>query len=90
MPRPFPLPISIGTDLCSVHRIFKIIRDGGKKSDLFLKRLLTDKEREELRKELKERFTPGARPMPTSFRGLASLANERIEDAIARGQFKVC
>jgi len=50
MPRPFPLPISIGTDLCSVHRIFKIIRDGGKKSDLFLKRLLTDKEREEFRK----------------------------------------
>jgi hypothetical protein len=33
-----------------VHRIFKIIRDGGKKSDLFLKRLLTDKEREEFRK----------------------------------------
>lgn len=51
---------------------------------------MTDKEKEDLKKELKERFTPGARPMPNSIRGLAALANERIEDAIARGQFKVC
>ena len=51
---------------------------------------MTDKEREDMRKELKERFTPGARAMPNSIRGLAALANERIEDAIARGQFKVC
>jgi hypothetical protein len=50
---------------------------------------MTDKEREDLKKEFKERFTPGARPMPNSIRGLAALANERIEDAIARGQFKV-
>jgi hypothetical protein len=49
---------------------------------------MSEKEREEMRKQLKERFTPGARPMPTSIRGLAALANERIEDAIARGQFK--
>ncbi|KAL9115087.1 MAG: hypothetical protein Q9227_000881 [Pyrenula ochraceoflavens] len=49
---------------------------------------MTDKEREQMRKELKERFTPGARPMPTSLQGLTSLANERIEDAISRGQFK--
>jgi len=51
---------------------------------------MTDKEREDMRKELKERFSPGARAMPNSIRGLAALANERIEDAIARGQFKVC
>ncbi|KAI9875843.1 MAG: hypothetical protein M1830_007914 [Pleopsidium flavum] len=49
---------------------------------------MTDKEREQMRKQLKERFTAGARPMPTSMQGLAALANERIEDAIARGQFK--
>ena len=49
---------------------------------------LTEEEREKFRKELKERFTPGARPMPTTLQGLTSLANERIEDAIARGQFK--
>lgn len=49
---------------------------------------MDEKEREKWRKELKERFTPGARPMPTSLQGLTSLANERIEDAIARGQFK--
>jgi hypothetical protein len=49
---------------------------------------LTEEDRNKLRKEMKERFTPGARPMPTSIQGLASLANERIEDAIARGQFR--
>ncbi|KAK5045675.1 hypothetical protein LTR84_009044 [Exophiala bonariae] len=49
---------------------------------------MAEKEREKWRKELKERFTPGARPMPTTLQGLTSLANERIEDAIARGQFK--
>lgn len=49
---------------------------------------LSEKEREKMRKILKERFTAGARPMPGSVQGLAALANERIEDAIARGQFK--
>ena len=50
---------------------------------------MSEKERKDMKKELKERFTPGARAMPNSIRGLAALANERIEDAIARGQFKV-
>ena len=49
---------------------------------------LSEKEREQMRKTIKERFTAGARPMPGSVQGLAALANERIEDAIARGQFK--
>ncbi|KIN03596.1 hypothetical protein OIDMADRAFT_193325 [Oidiodendron maius Zn] len=49
---------------------------------------MTEKERDDLKREFKERFSPGARPMPNSIRGLAALANERIEDAIARGQFK--
>ena len=49
---------------------------------------MTEEERERMRKEMKDRFTPGARPMPTTLQGLSSLANERIEDAIARGQFK--
>ncbi|KIX02089.1 uncharacterized protein Z518_08028 [Rhinocladiella mackenziei CBS 650.93] len=49
---------------------------------------MSEKEREKWRKELKDRFSPGARPMPTTLQGLSSLANERIEDAIARGQFK--
>ena len=52
---------------------------------------MTEKEREELKASLKERFGSAVRTgvMPTSFRGLEGLANERIEDAIARGQFKV-
>ncbi|KAH6848082.1 hypothetical protein B0I37DRAFT_310697 [Chaetomium sp. MPI-CAGE-AT-0009] len=49
---------------------------------------LTDKEREDMRREFRERFAPGARAMPNTVSGLAALANERIEDAIARGQFK--
>lgn len=50
---------------------------------------MSEQERADMRRELKEKFTPGARAMPNSIRGLAALANERIEDAIARGQFKV-
>ena len=49
---------------------------------------VSEKDREQMRKELKERFSPGARYIPASVQGLASLANERIENAIARGQFK--
>jgi hypothetical protein len=49
---------------------------------------MSDKEREAWRREFKERFSPASRAMPNSIRGLQALANERIEDAIARGQFK--
>jgi hypothetical protein len=39
--------------------------------------------------ELKDRYDPHARVIvPGDISGLASLANKRIEDAIARGQFK--
>ena len=37
-----------------------------------------------MRQDLKERFTPAARSTSMTLRGLESLANERIEDAIAR------
>ncbi|KAI1330739.1 hypothetical protein F5Y16DRAFT_362538 [Xylariaceae sp. FL0255] len=49
---------------------------------------LSKEEREAMRKEFRERFRPEARAMPNTLTGLASLANERIENAIARGQFK--
>ncbi|KAK4198129.1 hypothetical protein QBC40DRAFT_284365 [Triangularia verruculosa] len=49
---------------------------------------LTEAEREAMKREFRERFTPGARAMPNTMTGLAALANERIENAIARGQFK--
>lgn len=49
---------------------------------------LSDDEREAVRKELQQRFQAGARSLPMTIQGLASLANERIEDAMARGQFK--
>lgn len=49
---------------------------------------MSESEKEKFRTEMKERFQPHARPVPGTIQGLASLANERIEDAIARGQFK--
>ena len=49
---------------------------------------MSEEEREQMRKELKERFAPAARALPATIQGLANLANERIEDAIARGQFR--
>ncbi|EKG13025.1 hypothetical protein MPH_09845 [Macrophomina phaseolina MS6] len=50
---------------------------------------MSDEERERFRREMKERFAgPGARGGAMSVRALESLANERIEDAIARGQFR--
>lgn len=48
----------------------------------------SQEERESLRQQMKEKLTPGAHSVPISVHGLSSLANERIEDAIARGQFR--
>ncbi|KAK5119768.1 hypothetical protein LTR85_007344 [Meristemomyces frigidus] len=48
---------------------------------------MSEQEREKLRQEMKERFQPAGRA-PATVQGLANLANQRIEDAIARGQFK--
>ncbi|KAI1341751.1 hypothetical protein F5Y15DRAFT_375153 [Xylariaceae sp. FL0016] len=53
-----------------------------------LEKSLSDEEKEAMRKEFRDRFQPAARALPNTLSGLASLANERIEDAIARGQFK--
>jgi hypothetical protein len=49
---------------------------------------MSEEERKRLRAEMKARFQPGARSVPATLQGLASLANERIENAISRGQFK--
>lgn len=49
---------------------------------------LSEQEKGQMRNVLKERFTPGARPMPATIQGLASLADRRITDAIAQGKFR--
>lgn len=49
---------------------------------------LSEDQRATMRREMREKLMPGAHAMPISIQGLASLANERIEDAIARGQFE--
>lgn len=48
----------------------------------------TDVEKEEFRRTMKARFGSEGRHAPASLTGLASLADERIADAIARGQFR--
>ncbi|KAJ5446494.1 hypothetical protein N7491_002576 [Penicillium cf. griseofulvum] len=48
----------------------------------------SEEEREDMRREMRENLMPGAQSMPISVTGLSSLADERIADAIARGQFK--
>lgn len=49
---------------------------------------LSDAEKEEMKREFRDRFQPEARAVPATISGLTALANERIESAIARGQFK--
>lgn len=49
---------------------------------------LSDKERTEVKEQLQDRFRPEGRGGPVMISAIASLANQRIEDAIARGQFK--
>jgi hypothetical protein len=49
---------------------------------------MSAEEKEQFLQLQRERFRPGARDLPATLSGLASLANERIEEAIARGQFK--
>ena len=49
---------------------------------------MSEEDRAKYRQELKDRFSSHGRVAPASIQGLTSLANERIEDAIARGQFR--
>jgi hypothetical protein len=49
---------------------------------------LSEREKAEYKAQMKARFQPTARAIPDTIAGLANLANQRIEDAIARGQFK--
>ena len=49
---------------------------------------LSDAEKAATRATLQERFAPGARSLPATVAGLQSVASQRIEDAIARGQFR--
>lgn len=45
---------------------------------------LSDEEREAVRREFRERFAPGARPLPNTISGLAALANERCVAFVTR------
>lgn len=49
---------------------------------------LSEQEREKFRQEMKMRFSAAGRSAPATVQGLASLANQRIDDAIASGKFK--
>jgi hypothetical protein len=51
-------------------------------------RVLAAKEASQGYSLLKEKLSPGFHAMPATMEGLASLAEERIQDARARGEFK--
>jgi len=64
---------------------------GGKKPELPKTpggRVLAAKEASQGYTLLKEKFTPGFRAMPATVEGFTSLAEERIQEARARGEFK--
>jgi hypothetical protein len=82
----FPAPIvrkgsSSGSRLANARdrsSIYSTMKDSG----------MSQEEHDQLLKEMKARFQPNANNLPATISGLQSLANQRIEDAIARGQFK--
>ncbi|KAI1780719.1 hypothetical protein F4818DRAFT_396586 [Hypoxylon cercidicola] len=93
MPDLKPVDMRIGQEpkMSAGHRAANARDKAATYTGLGLKELgesLSKDEKEALRKEFRDRFRPAARAMPNTLTGLASLANERIEDAIARGQFK--
>lgn len=45
MPKPFPFPIRIGTDICHITRIFNILtNENGRKAQAFVSKVLTEQE----------------------------------------------
>lgn len=91
IPTPKGMPIQIKTGSKPAQVTGARLANARDKSSMYtyLKdESLNDEEKRKFRAELKARFQPGARGGAMTLRGLESLANERIEDAIARGQFK--
>ncbi|KAI0479400.1 hypothetical protein GGR56DRAFT_375980 [Xylariaceae sp. FL0804] len=89
--KPVDLRIRTEPKMSAGHRAANARDKASVYAGLGLKELepgLSDQEKEAMRKEFRDRFRPAARALPNTLTGLASLANERIEDAIARGQFK--
>ncbi|KAI6083382.1 hypothetical protein F4821DRAFT_193733 [Hypoxylon rubiginosum] len=89
--KPVDMRISQEPKMSAGHRAARARDKASTYTGMGMKELeegLSEKEKEALRKEFRDRFRPAARAMPNTLTGLASLANERIEDAIARGQFK--
>lgn len=83
-----PTSIDTGRSTSKTNSGSRIANARDKTSVYAAMRDMPENERDQFRKEMKERFTPAARSVPVTIRGIESLANERIEDAIARGKFK--
>ena len=62
-------------------------RDGALEYSLTKDANISSDERAQVRAVFRERFQPAGRPMAASVSALMSLADQRIEDARARGQF---
>jgi hypothetical protein len=51
MPRPFPFPINIGTDICSINRILQLLTRRKGNGESLMKRILIPQERDALSRE---------------------------------------
>ena len=93
IPQPRPSPTNVDLRLkksSPVSRAERLANARDKTSIYALSQdsTMSEKEKENMRNILKERFEKGSRSMPATIQGLHRVASQRIEDAIARGQFR--
>ncbi|KAH0536129.1 hypothetical protein FGG08_006972 [Glutinoglossum americanum] len=72
--RPFPYPISVGIDICKIHRIYDLIsKDNGKWHRPFLRKIFNPRELKALQQTLKEKQLPPTNGQTHNTRGLAEF-----------------
>lgn len=87
MPKPFPFPITVGTDICHVKRIYKILTASGSaigvgngildaKAKKFIYRVLTKEEVDEATRmgRLRMSMLENETPSPEDFKQISAMA----------------
>ena len=90
-PRPSPVNVDLRLKRSSPASMAERLANARDKTSIYAlsqDSAMSEKEKQEMRKILKERFEKGSGSMPATIQGLQSVASQRIEDAIARGQFR--
>ncbi|KAH7368118.1 hypothetical protein B0T11DRAFT_60882 [Plectosphaerella cucumerina] len=91
IPNPVDLRPRSGPRKSIGQRVANAREQAGAYADMGIKQKdkgLTEEEREAMKREFRDRFGSAARAVPATVSGIAALANQRIENAIARGQFR--